>query len=74
MKDILKDIIQPTMNIYQTAFKEGKKIGYEEGYRKAHQEFKDLLNKDNNVCETAPYPKCNGAEGCDTCSDNTNLN
>ena len=20
-----------------------------------------------NICDTAPYPKCNGANGCDTC-------
>ena len=20
-----------------------------------------------NVCDTAPYPECNGANGCDTC-------
>ena len=21
----------------------------------------------HNICDTAPYPKCNGANGCDTC-------
>lgn len=24
-------------------------------------------NKDENICDTAPYPECNGANGCDTC-------
>ena len=23
--------------------------------------------KISNICDTAPYPKCNGANGCDTC-------
>jgi len=27
------------------------------------------LDPDSNICETAPYPECNGANGCDTCSE-----
>ena len=23
--------------------------------------------KEKNICDTAPYPECNGAKGCDTC-------
>jgi len=22
-----------------------------------------------NICDTAPYPQCNGANGCDTCEN-----
>ena len=25
------------------------------------------IEESNPICETAPYPQCNGAEGCDTC-------
>jgi len=25
------------------------------------------LDPDSNICDTAPYPECNGANGCDTC-------
>ena len=24
-------------------------------------------NKEKSICDTAPFPKCNGANGCDTC-------
>ena len=27
---------------------------------------KRLYNK-TSICDTAPYPECNGANGCDTC-------
>lgn len=23
-----------------------------------------------NICDTAPYPKCNGADGCQNCEEN----
>ena len=25
------------------------------------------IDPDSNICDTAPYPECNGANGCDTC-------
>lgn len=28
---------------------------------------KTVEEEDVNICEIAPYPWCNGAEGCDTC-------
>jgi len=29
------------------------------------------LDKKESICDTAPYPECNGAEGCDTCENGT---
>ena len=31
---------------------------------------KDLKKKKVNLCEYAPFPKCNNAEGCETCQFN----
>jgi len=30
------------------------------------------LDPDSNICDTAPYPSCNGANGCDTCENQPN--
>ena len=29
--------------------------------------FQETLGSIKNICDTAPYPQCNGANGCDTC-------
>ena len=44
MEDFLKETVESTMGVYKTAFEEGKKVGIDEGYRKAHQEFKEMLD------------------------------
>ena len=50
-----KETVESTMNVYQKAFKEGRKIGFGEGYRQAHQEYKGLLdNPPTNHVEINP--------------------
>jgi len=44
--EMLKHFIDNTMTTYKTAFEEGRKIGFKEGYRKANEEILEIINKD----------------------------
>ncbi len=32
-----------------------------------------MKNKEQNICEQAPFPYCNNAEGCDSCPYSNNF-
>jgi len=44
-RDFLKDTVTNTMNVYKTAFEEGRKVGYLEGYKKGSDEARDIAIK-----------------------------
>jgi hypothetical protein len=37
------------------------------------EEGSKWLNAEPSVCDQAPYPECNGAQGCDTCKCNAEI-
>ena len=46
MKDtFIKDMVNNTMNIYKKAFEEGRKIGFQKGYLKGINEWKEIVDK-----------------------------
>ena len=64
-KQMLKDVMSG--KISQEQFKKEQKKMRGGKYLKYHfseQEYNSALE---TICDTAPYPSCNGANGCDTC-------
>jgi flagellar biosynthesis/type III secretory pathway protein FliH len=45
MKDYLKTVVEGHMSIYKTAFEEGRKTGYHEGYIKGLNEAQEIATK-----------------------------
>lgn len=45
MQDYLKTVVEGHMSIYKTAFEEGRKIGYNEGYIKGLKEAGAIVDK-----------------------------
>jgi len=43
--DYLRDSINDTMKVYKTAFEEGKRIGYAEGYNKGLKDAQEIAIK-----------------------------
>ncbi|MFH1511127.1 MAG: hypothetical protein ABIF10_05530 [Candidatus Woesearchaeota archaeon] len=41
----IQEIVAGTMNVYRTAFEEGRKVGFTEGYRKANEEILEIINR-----------------------------
>ena len=52
----LKEIVESQMTAYKSAFEEGRKIGFKEGYRKAMQEIKEIIDK-YNLLTKGDHPK-----------------
>lgn len=36
-------------------------------YEKFLEQYKPRIGKKENICDSAPFPKCNGAQGCQGC-------
>jgi len=44
-KDFLKNMVTDTMNVYKTAFEEGRKSGFQEGYVAGLSEAQKIVDK-----------------------------
>ena len=47
--DIIDEHLKSINDVYQKAFEAGRKAGYDEGYRVAHQEFKEALFEEKSA-------------------------
>ena len=70
--DVVGDITDCVLKLCDEQLK-----GYQESLFKAGMvvmkdgkvvKLEDFFIKES-ICDTAPYPECNGANGCDTCSE-----
>jgi hypothetical protein len=44
----IKEMVNRTMDIYKTAFEEGRKVGFQEGYKKANDEILEIIKIGEN--------------------------
>jgi len=44
----LKEMVNSTMDVYKKAFEEGRKVGFQEGYKKANDEILEIIKIGEN--------------------------